>query len=94
MELAPGNPEACNALGSVYMAAGSYSAAEAQFAKALESDSTRAEILYNLGRAREAQGDLDATVDAYEAFFRHWRGPETARVQDLKRHLKALKQGD
>ncbi len=94
LELAPGHPEACNALGSSYMVSSSYPAAEAQFANALLSDSTRAEIHYNLGRAREAQGRLDETVDAYEAFFRHWKGAETPRVRWLRQHLNTLEHGE
>jgi O-antigen ligase/tetratricopeptide (TPR) repeat protein len=94
VELAPGNPESCNAMGSSFMAAGSFKAAEEQFALALKSDTARAEIYHNLGRAREAQGNLSGAITAYEGFFRHWQGAKTPRVQSLRRHLEALKQRD
>lgn len=90
LKLGPDHLEMLNASGNVLMSARRFQAAAKMFVRALQVDSTRVEIYYNLGRTYELSGDRTRAIRAYRTFLDRWSGGEVPFIDVAKQRLRVL----
>ncbi|MCZ6633409.1 MAG: tetratricopeptide repeat protein, partial [bacterium] len=90
LKLGPDNLEMLNASGNALMNARRFGAAAKMFIRALQVDSTRVEIYYNLGRTYELRGDSARAIRAYQTFLDRWSGGEVLFIDAARQRLRVL----